>query len=270
MSDIYELQKKLLTVLVDFDRFCTENNIIYSLDGGNLIGAIRHKGFIPWDDDIDVQMDRENYNRFKSLYQNNEKYTLQKDTIDYPLQFSKLRANNTTFIEDIKYRKKYKNIHQGIFIDIFPVDKVSEKKLSASLQVIFSNILISQSLFLRGISYNHTTSKKLLFIYISLVFLPFRKLMLKYVSKFNTSAKAKYFCSFYGGAKKIYQSIDNYIPPLDRLPYETFEFPVIKNYEKYLTDLYGDFMKIPSMEEIQYKIHAIKFDINKDYTAYLN
>ena len=95
MDNLEELHKSLLEILDDFDTFCKESNIEYSLAYGTLLGAVRHKGFIPWDDDLDVMMTRENYNKFLSLFKNDEKYTLQKEQVDYPLYFSKLRKNKT-------------------------------------------------------------------------------------------------------------------------------------------------------------------------------
>ncbi len=269
-NDIRALQLKLLEMIKDFDIFCTKNNISYCLCGGNVLGAIRHKGFIPWDDDMDVQMPREDYDRFLSLFKNDEKYFLQKDTYDYPLQFSKLRANNTTFIEDIPYRKKYKNIHQGIYIDIFPVDKVSKNKLKAKLQEVYSNILISQSLFLRGYPKSHNSIKKRIIMGLSVFLLPLRKHFYKYVKSFNNSSNNDYVCSFYGTAKpKIFQKKDSFKLPFVRFQFEDLQLPVMNNYEQFLTDAYGDYMKLPSKEEIEYNIHAKIVKLDEPYQNFL-
>lgn len=201
MKNIEKLHKVLFEMLNDFDIFCRENNIEYSLAYGTLLGAVRHKGFIPWDDDLDVMMTRENYKKFLSLFSNNEKYTLQKEQVDYPLYFSKLRKNKTAFIENIKYRKPYRNIHQGIFIDIFPADKVSKNPISRFIQTIFSNILISQALFLRG--YQTKNMLKHLFMFASALFIPCRKAMFRFIEKFNLNTDYDYYCYFFGETKKI-------------------------------------------------------------------
>lgn len=267
---IKELQQKLLEMIKDFDIFCSENNLSYCLSGGNVLGAVRHKGFIPWDDDIDVQMPREDYTKLLDIYKNNDKYQLQKDTIDYPLQFSKLRANNTTFIEDIPYKKKYKKIHQGIYIDIFPVDKVAKSKLKAKLQVISSNILIAQSLFLRGYPNSHNSLKKRIIMSLSVLLLPIRKKLYSYVTKFNSQSDYDFVCSFYGTTSpKIFQKKKSFFLPFTKLQYEDIFLPVMNNYIDYLTDAYGDYMKLPSEEEIKYNIHAKIVDLNQSYTNYL-
>ena len=202
MKNLDSLHAVLHEILDDFDSFCRSNDIQYSLAYGTVLGAVRHKGFIPWDDDLDVMMTRENYNKFLTLFKNNEKYTLQKEQIDYPLYFSKLRKNGTTFIENIKYRKKWKNIHQGIYIDIFPLDKVSSNKIEAKMQTVFSNILISQMLFLRG--YQTKKLLKWVFMLFSILFIPFRKFLFNYVTKFNSRKNFDYYTCYFGETKKIY------------------------------------------------------------------
>lgn len=200
-KDLEIIHNELYSMLCDLDDFCKENNIQYVLAYGTALGCIRHGSFIPWDDDLDVQMTRENYEKFLKLFKNNEKYFLQKSEEDYPLYFSKLRKNNTTFIEDVPYRKKYKNIHQGIFIDIFPIDKVSSNKFYQSIQIFYSNILISLSLFLRGYKTNNLLKK--VYMVFSLLFYPFRKKMISFIEKFNSQNTNEY-SSFFGETKKVY------------------------------------------------------------------
>lgn len=267
--DLQELHSKLLEMISDLDMFCKEHNIEYVLCAGNVIGAVRHKGFIPWDDDLDVQMTRDNYDKFLLEFENNEKYFLQKENDDYPLQFSKLRANNTTFIEDIPYKNKYKNIHQGIYIDIFPVDKVSICNRKAKLQALFSNILVTQSVFLRGYPKSHMNFKKRIAIIIAMILLPLRNYFRKYVKQFNNAEDFEYYCSYYGSRIKRYHEKNTYIPPFERLPYENLELPVMNNYRMYLQKTYGDYMRLPSDAEREYAIHAKCFSLTEDYKGYL-
>lgn len=263
------LHKKLLEMIDDLDSFCKLHDIDYVLAYGNVIGAVRHEGFIPWDDDLDIEMTRENYDKFLTLFENNEKYYLQKDTEDYPLQFSKLRANNTTYIEDIPYKKKYRNIHQGIYIDIFPVDKVAFKKSSAKKQELYSNVLITQSLVLRGYPKSHLTIKKTFYIIISFFLLPMRNYFYKYVKSFNNQKKYDNYCSFFASTRKVFHAKKTYERPFENLKFENLNLPVMNDYKTYLTKVYGDYMQLPSEEEREYHTHAKYFSTTEDYKNFL-
>lgn len=107
------------------DRVCEKHNILYWLDSGSMLGAVRHNGFIPWDDDLDIKMYRDDYEKFLAVapQELKKQYFLQTHQTDseYPLFFAKVRKNNT-FIDEKRYRRL--NIHKGIYVDIFPVDKL--------------------------------------------------------------------------------------------------------------------------------------------------
>ena len=113
----------MLKLLRELDRICTKYDIPYWLDGGTLLGAIRHGGFIPWDDDIDVAMLRNDYYRFLEVAKTelrDDIYLQTRETdSDYPMFFAKLRDKYSTFHEPMYERLK---CHKGIFLDIFPFD----------------------------------------------------------------------------------------------------------------------------------------------------
>lgn len=151
-SELNELQKTQLSMLRDFDAVCRKNNIPYQLFSGTALGAVRHHGFIPWDDDIDVVMLRENYERFFDTAAkdfDSQKYYVQREfTEHWPMFFSKLRLNGTTYIE--KYHSHDAEIHQGVYIDIFPCDNLSNNRFVQKLQYIASKFVIAKSLYTRG------------------------------------------------------------------------------------------------------------------------
>lgn len=130
------LRKKQLEILEYMDQFCNKHHIVYSLAYGTALGAVRHRGFIPWDDDIDIFMDRANYEMLKRMYQNEkEKYFLQCIEFDeaYNLPFCKIRDSETTFIEE---SNKGIHMNQGIFIDLFIWDYVPDNVIYRMWQKI--------------------------------------------------------------------------------------------------------------------------------------
>ena len=133
-QNLTQHQNGLLVILKEFDRICGELRIPYVLFAGTLLGAVRHKGFIPWDDDLDVMMLREDYARFlheADALLDTERFFLQKEFSEHwPMFFSKLRMNNTACIE--KYHPKDPGTHQGVYIDIPPLPSLPEVRSPAA------------------------------------------------------------------------------------------------------------------------------------------
>ena len=142
-----ELQKCELEIMDVIHNFCVENGIKYSLADGTSLGAYRHKGFIPWDDDIDIMMLREDYEKFIDVWKNSriEGYILQNyDTnADFGQNFTKIRKDHTCFLQPGEDDKSY---HKGIFVDIVPRDRVAPKGVRRQLQYCVSalNLLYSR------------------------------------------------------------------------------------------------------------------------------
>ena len=128
MTDtVRDVQGKILEVMKYIDKLCREHGIVYFIMGGTALGAVRHGGFIPWDDDLDIFMTPDQYAAFKKVFegQKSEQFVLQewRTTPDY-LEYAKVRMNGTTFIEEA-FRDR-KDMHQGIYVDIMILHKVPE------------------------------------------------------------------------------------------------------------------------------------------------
>ena len=137
------MQKLQLEMLLEVDRICRKHNIRYNLSGGSLLGAIRHKGFIPWDDDIDVRMLRDDYEKFREICReelNDERYYFQNnvDEYEYRWGFSRLLLNNTKYV---RCEQEHLSCRTGIFIDIFPSDGVADNPVVFYYQGILALFL---------------------------------------------------------------------------------------------------------------------------------
>ena len=267
-SEINELQKIQLSMLKDFDAVCQRHRISYQLFSGTALGAVRHKGFIPWDDDIDVVMLREDYERFfdsASKELDSNKYYVQREFSEHwPMFFSKLRLNGTTYIE--KYHSHDARIHQGIYIDIFPCDNLSDSRLMQKLQYIASKIVIAKSLYARGYETNSTVKKCFMQFCRILPTEPFKRLCIRR----NDSSSLKVH-TFFGGGKKFERSIylREWFEQSVKMRFEDSEFPVSAHYDEMLRVMYGDYLVMPTREQRVCKRHAAIVDINKPYTFHL-
>lgn len=161
VKDMTAHQALLLEMLKDFDAVCRKHGIRYQLFAGTALGAVRHHGFIPWDDDLDVILMRSEYDRFFAEaavdFDADTYYVQQENSAHWPMQFSKLRRNHTACIE--KYHPKDPLIHQGVYIDIFPCDNLSDRPLMRKLQFAASKIVIAKALYARGYETNSFVKK---------------------------------------------------------------------------------------------------------------
>lgn len=251
--DSKKLKEYEVKVLDKFVSVCDEHKLDYYLAYGTLLGAVRHKGFIPWDDDIDVYMKPKDYYEFKKImldkkldgffYQSfeTEKY--------YCLPFAKLRMDNTSVVEE---KLKDEDIHNGIYIDIFPLvpypkDEKDRKKMFSNLKVI--NLFIEADLK-NNPKYDYY-GKVGKIISKTLKLIP-RNLRNKVVIKifknilFYEKEYDKYICLF---ENKTFEK--SYFDECEKLLFEKNKYSVPKEYDKYLTDIYGDYMTPPPVDKRQ-------------------
>ena len=254
-NQLKELQKIELETLKEFDKICKNNNIKYTLIGGTLLGAIRHNGFIPWDDDIDVCMLRNDYNKFIEIQKkelNNKKYYFQSMETDdeFGLPFGKIRRKDSIHSEITCPLPEKK---QGIWIDIFPIDKIEDNKILAFFT--FVKVFYYKSIIAFKLNFSFA-SKGIRRIILNIIkfnskFYSINKTKKKYYKLIEKSNKKKTsHCISHGGVyllketfpKELFEEIITH-------KFEDSDFNIPKNYDKYLTQIYGNYMKIPPKEK---------------------
>lgn len=264
-SSLREHQEACLVLLNEFDRVCKELNITYVLFAGTLLGAARHQGFIPWDDDLDVLMSRKDYELFISNANKflDNKFFLQREFSDHwPMFFSKLRLNGTTCLE--KYHAKDNKEHHGIYIDIFPYDNAANTKFARKMQFLASKIVIAKSLDKRG--YETDSFLKKLFIIVCKL-LP-KRLFLKFAKSKN--GDSEYVHTFFAASSDFEKNVflRKHFEEKELMAFEGKERLVPKLYDEILKKVYGDYMVLPSEEERSIKKHAIFVDTKNSYEVY--
>lgn len=254
-----DLQKCLLHMLEDLKDLCEKEDIEFFLVEGNALGAIRHEGFIPWDDDLDIGMTRENYNKFKSRFfedkEFQKKYFYQDCETDsnYFIPFPKLRKNDSLYIEK---GTQNLDIHQGIYIDIFVLDYLSDKSIIRQLQYLACQLI--EAIIRKNKPKNFI--KRFIIWFIFKVNIKEKALNLfKYIMQNFGKNTNNYYSYFMCGS--IYGLKGDMLYPLRKIKYENIECFVFNKVESYLEVRYGDYLKLPSLEERSNNQHHIYYEI---------
>lgn len=245
-SELRKLQNRMLEMLVWLDKFCRENDIQYWITDGTLLGAIRHKGFIPWDDDIDIFMMPEDYKLFSEKFSETDQYVLQTPGNDlfYSSPYAKLRDKHSLFVEsdgsDINFK------YRGIFIDIFTLERCPFifAKIALHLRWRLSTYAKKTDISKFG-KYLFKIRKYGLYTLISI----FRFLSRKTKGDLLRPSMGTGFLE-----EKRYESD---LFPLCKVIFEGYEFYAPHNWDHYLSALYGNYMEIPTIDAI--KTHALQF-----------
>lgn len=251
-----KLQKLELDILKQFIEICDKYNLNYSLAYGTLIGAVRHNGFIPWDDDIDVAMPRDDYDKFCKIMESQplKGYFFQSYVTEPQcgLVFGKIRKDNTVLSEIYSH---HINMHQGIWIDIFPYDKVSNYKIKRKIDYLM--FLVWKNMYIVKCDYNMPPNRsKIGYIFYYIVkfanlFLS-RGFLINRVEKSMTKYKNK-------STNYVFSYTDNNVEQkkfpselLDHYCFLDFEGEKVKSFKKYdyyLRKNYGDYMILPPEDQ---------------------
>jgi len=255
-----KVQLTQLEILLEVDRICKKHNLTYLLWAGTMLGAIRHKGFIPWDDDIDIAMKRDDYEKFLEICKTelSSHYFLQHHKTEpyYILQLAKIRINNTKYVQ---HSRRTLNIHHGIWIDIFPLDNVFPGSMKENIRCFIVSLLLRFNTTRNlGVSLNSSYIKRILGnLLAKLSFLLINKkrydMLVKYLITLFNSKNSEYLNELCLHASKNYIkrnliSVNDYYDII-HTNFEGHLFPIPRNYDLFLTNNYGEYNKLPPENE---------------------
>jgi lipopolysaccharide cholinephosphotransferase len=263
ITDINEIKKIELNILVHFDEFCKQHGLRYFLAYGTLIGAIRHQGFIPWDDDIDVYMPRPDYNRLIAEYNKlnpNGRFRVVRPIEDLsPFSFVKFVDNHTVKIEG---SCDYARGNMGIDIDVFPLDGQPESE--EEFKAWYNKLYKIYALHLRSSIETRSTLKRRILVPLFRIAVGGRKRLLKKAARLH--AKYPYENSKYVGSVECTANDMNdryqkeWFSESTEVPFEDYTFPIPKGYDPILRKAFGNYME-PPPEEHRVSWHHARFYI---------
>lgn len=272
--NLRQLQLKSLEMGEYFVNFCKQNDLLCYLCGGGAIGTLRNKGFIPWDDDLDFFMPRDDYEKLVKLWNdkaNTKKYSLvksNKNMVDHNL-FITIRDNDTTAIKP--YQKGI-DISHGVALDIIPLDGCPSGKLKRNIQIMWGliySLFCAQILPEKHGGFKKKVSKYLLKI--------FKSSKIRYkIWKFAERKMTKYeiknskfvteLCSGPFYMKKVYKK--EWFLSNIYLDFEDSKMPIPIGYDGYLKTAFGDYMKLPPKEKQVPHHDLLLLDLNNSYIKY--
>jgi len=270
-KSIRVVQDKILEIMKYIDKLCRDNGIVYYIMGGTALGAVRHGGFIPWDDDLDIFMTPDQYEKFKSAFENdnNGKFVLQEwRTVPDYLEYAKVRMNGTTFIESSF--KDRKDMHHGIYVDIMILHKAPLSKARQRLIYLQSKFVTLYGLSQRNWKPKTRMQAALLFTTKLLPRKAIAKWCYKNIYKYDNLKDRFVWCYFITKAKFKQGIFEKplFEDPVD-IPFDDTMLMGSRHIKEYLAYRYGDYMKLPSEAERKEAVHAEIWDTEKDYSCYL-
>lgn len=270
-----EERKKLWAILIDllveFDRVCRKHSLRYWLSFGGLLGVVRHQGFIPWDDDLDVCMPREDYEKLKNLkFEFYTPYYLQIPFEDNEYIFSwiKLRNSNTTALSNTC---RYLNFNQGCFLDVFPLDDCDINDVESNYSQI-KELLITNGTTIRRTLPNPSSEdlqrfQKYHYENPRIVFEKIESIATKHNSE-NCDLCIVAVCTMYNWDKFTFEKKD--LEELIDVDFYGHQIKIPKNYDIILKRTYNDYLLYPPIETRGLRHSDIIFDTNNDYKYWID
>ncbi len=269
-----ESRKKLwaieLDLLLEFDQICKKHNLKYFLMAGSLLGAIRHDGFIPWDDDIDVGMFRDDYEKLLELSKEFKyPYFLQTPYTDEGCYFSfaKLRNSNTTAIS---HAFRYEKFNQGICLDIFPFDNCKLFDAQKRYDRIKELVLDNSTYMRKSLKNPNEEDKKRLESHSGrnplAVYEEIQQIACQY-NQTETEHIALFVCTICSCERLIYKK--EAFQTFTLKSFENIQFPIPIGYDHYLRTAFGNYMEYPPVEKRNSGHNSVIYDTEKSYTEFI-
>lgn len=263
-----ELQNAILKVAKEIHVICQDHGIKYFMLGGTFLGAIRHKGFIPWDDDIDFGMTIPEYKKFIEVVKTMDHPWLDFDipsveNVEYNKAFIKVYDRNTTLLEE----QRQKIDARGVFVDIFPVGYAGntyEDAVSYWNSFQFLRALLDRKKYTLHTGFH---PKDMLLRILSHMFTR-RYLMNRMLSYIEREISRKDYSILFDGFRNEITRSQYYDDPLRLYDFEDTQFYGISDYHGYLTDVFHDYMQLPP-EDKRVGVHVKYLDLNLPYKEYL-
>lgn len=242
-SELRNVQLRLLEMLKYLDKICKEHNIKYWLSSGTCLGAIRHGGFIPWDDDLDIELHKSDYKKLIKILKNQKhpQFVLQDYSTDkeYIFRFAKLRDLNSKFKEDYDVDQWFK--YSGCFIDIFPIEPSRSKKLSQKAAWIWWKFEV-HTCRIQNKSWRHiyhTLARPASVCAMNII---------SFVQKFGAKNILRHFTGNHFYKPRLAEDVSE----VQYIRFEDADFPIPVGYKSYLSHMYGEYMELPDISNLHY------------------
>lgn len=263
-KQLWKTEQEILDV---FHEVCVQNGLSYSLAYGTLLGAVRHKGFIPWDDDVDVLMPREDYEKLIEIWEQTapNSYILQ-NPVNHPdlvNNFIKIRKDHTTFI--MFECEKNVSYHTGVFIDVFPLDRLAPKGIQRYLQKFCCMLSL---LFNRGYVRGHGIVPYMERVILGMIPREKHKGIELFFSNFAKKWNGQLQLPLFGFQTvpdmKHHYRPDQFDSLID-MEFEGKKYKAFPDYDKVLKDEFGDYMQLPPAENRVWTHHPLIIDFEHNY-----
>lgn len=273
-DSVQNMQMKMLEILLYFKSFCEKHNLLFYFCGGCLIGAVRHKGFIPWDDDIDCFMPREDYEKFAILweqYGDKKKYTYCRTDKKHNYHHcgASLRDNNTTFINS---HSKNEDICHGIGVEFLPIDGCPNSKFKRYKQLFYATIF---NLFNAQRLPNNKGKLVRAMAWILFHIIPSKNVQFR-IWRYAEKQMSKYKWNDCNTVTELIGSIrgmlmkhpKEWFDHADYLEFEGYKMPAMAGYRQYLELIWGDYMQLPPLKDRIAKHDVVYINLEKPYKSF--